>query len=253
MNTKAPIVLSLLAAVSTATVAFAQTNVESPNKFAWSENCGWLNWADSGNPSGAQGAQFAVSGTFLSGFVWGENIGYINLGDGTPTNGISYSNPTTGIVIGVPDFGVNVSTIDGSLSGFAWGENIGWINFNTSSLPVLQRARMNATGRLLGYAWGENIGWINLDLTDSGKFVDFFVAPTACSMADVASDSLDTTYNPNGSVGPEDLDAFIAGFIANNTSIADVASDSLDTTYNPNGFVGAEDLDAFIAAFILGC
>jgi len=35
--------------------------------------------------------------------------------------------------------------------------------------------------------------------------------------------------------------------------LADVASDGLDTTYNPNGSVGPEDLDAFIAAFINGC
>ena len=72
------------------------------------------------------------------------------------------------------------------------------------------------------------------------------------SLADVATDSLDTARNPNGSVGPEDLDAFISAFIANNAALADVASDSLDTTYNPNGSVGAEDLDAFIAAFIVG-
>ena len=52
----------------------------------------------------------------------------------------------------------------------------------------------------------------------------------------------DTVRNPNGSVGAEDLDAFIGGFIAANVLIADVASDSLDTTFNPNGSVGAEDL-----------
>jgi len=77
--------------------------------------------------------------------------------------------------------------------------------------------------------------------------------PVACALADVASDSLDTTRNPNNAIGPEDLDAFIAAFIADNVSIADVASDSLDTTYNPNNSVGPEDLDAFIASFIAGC
>jgi len=75
--------------------------------------------------------------------------------------------------------------------------------------------------------------------------------PPIC-LADVASDSLDTTRNPNGSIGPEDLDAFIAGFVASNLDIADVASDSLDTTFTPNGQVGPEDLDAFIASFIAG-
>ena len=74
-----------------------------------------------------------------------------------------------------------------------------------------------------------------------------------CGLADVAGDSLQTERCANGSIGPEDLDAFIAGFIADNTAIADVASDSLDTTFNPNGAVGPEDLDAFIASFIAGC
>ena len=78
-------------------------------------------------------------------------------------------------------------------------------------------------------------------------------APPATCLADVASDSLDDVRNPNNSVGAEDLDAFISGFIAENVAIADVASDSLDTTFNPNGSVGSEDLDAFIAAFIAGC
>ena len=79
------------------------------------------------------------------------------------------------------------------------------------------------------------------------------LAPPAGCIADVASDSLDSVYSPNGSVGPEDLDAFIAGFIAENVAIADVASDSLDTVRNPNGAVGPEDLDAFIAGFVAGC
>ena len=82
--------------------------------------------------------------------------------------------------------------------------------------------------------------------------VDVPTVPPRC-LADVASDSLDTARSPNGSVGAEDLDAFITAFIAGSVSIADLASDGLDTTYNPNGSVGSEDLDAFIGAFILGC
>ena len=83
------------------------------------------------------------------------------------------------------------------------------------------------------------------------KFVPNAIAGTI-KLCDVATDSLDQWNNPNRSVGPEDLDAFIAGFISNNEAIADVASDSLDTVFNPNGFVGPEDLDAFIASFVAG-
>ena len=75
---------------------------------------------------------------------------------------------------------------------------------------------------------------------------------TPCALADIVSDPLETDLCANGSIGPEDLDAFIAAFISGNL-LADVASDSLDTTFNPNGFVGSEDLDAFIASFIAGC
>lgn len=77
--------------------------------------------------------------------------------------------------------------------------------------------------------------------------------PYSDCLADVAGDATDTTYSPNFSIGAEDLDAFIGGFIAGNVAIADVASDSLDLIRNPNGTVGSEDLDAFIASFIAGC
>src|SRR5205807_22239 len=59
--------------------AFAQTNVTTTNKYAWSENCGFLNWRDAGSPVGAQGA--FVGARVLFGFVWGENIGWVNLDD----------------------------------------------------------------------------------------------------------------------------------------------------------------------------
>ena len=74
-----------------------------------------------------------------------------------------------------------------------------------------------------------------------------------CSLADVASDSSDQPFNPNNSVGPEDIEAFVDGFITENAAVADVASDSSDVTRTPNGSVGPEDLEAFVNAFIAGC
>ena len=71
-------------------------------------------------------------------------------------------------------------------------------------------------------------------------------------IGDIATDSLDTFLNPNGSVGPEDLDAFVSGFISG-SSITDIATDGTDTSRNPNGSVGPEDLDAFIGGFLRGC
>ncbi len=165
--------------------AIAQTNVDSVSKFSWSENCGWMNWADAGVQVGSQGARINRAAGFASGFVWAENIGWINLGNGGP-----YTN-TTGL-----NFGVNVNGSTGAMSGLAWGENVGWINFSGGALATpAQPARFDfAAGRLRGYAWGENIGWINLDAIDAGKFVR--VNPIPCG---------DIDFN-NNTVFPEDQD-----------------------------------------------
>ena len=62
--------------------AAAQSNVSAINKFAWSENAGWINFRDAGMPAGAMGARFNLAGGYASGYAWGENIGWINLGSG---------------------------------------------------------------------------------------------------------------------------------------------------------------------------
>ena len=121
------------------TPTLAQTNVDTTNKFSWSENCGFLNWRDAGSPAGAQGARIGFK--ILSGFVWGETIGWIDLGDGTPANGQQYANPTSGPVVGIPDFGVNRDPATNALSGFAWGENVGWVNFSGGAGQVIHARR----------------------------------------------------------------------------------------------------------------
>ncbi|HEY3246653.1 MAG TPA: hypothetical protein VGM03_25180 [Phycisphaerae bacterium] len=141
-----------------ATAAWAQSNIDPVNKFAWGENVGWTNWRDANGA--AQGVN--IGATFLSGFIWGENIGFINVGDGTPANGVSYANANGS------DFGVNVGA--GSLlHGLAWGENVGWINFDGGGLATPPLPARIEAGRLRGFVWGENIGWINLE--DNVHFV----------------------------------------------------------------------------------
>ena len=151
----------LACGLAAAGAARAQSDIDPVNKFSWSENCGWMNWRDANNA--AQGVRTHT--TFLSGFIWGENTGWVNVGNGTPLNGISYSNASGA------DFGVNIGA-GGALSGFAWGENVGWINFSGGALASPpQPARLDlAARRFRGYAWGENIGWINLDSPEPGKF-----------------------------------------------------------------------------------
>jgi hypothetical protein len=214
--------LSLTAALLLAPAALAQSNVDPSQKWSWSENTGWMNWRDAGNPAGSQGA--SLGSTAMSGFVWSENTGWINLGDGSPANGISYAN-TTGA-----DFGVNVLA-DRRLAGLAWSENLGWINLGVhASLPASQQARVQ-DARLRGYAWSENAGWINLD--DSSRYVSF---------------NCPADWNCDGFLDFFDFDDFVASFEDDTHPACRTSAD-----FNADGFVDFFDFNDFVAAFEAGC
>ena len=125
-------------------------NIHTKEKFAWSENTGWINM-------GPINTDFPVSvhDTYLTGYAWGEKIGWIKLSASQegPLNSTSYSNDSNS------DWGVNMAS-NGSLTGFAWSETSGWIKFNPalSGDPVWLN---KDTGIFEGYAWGENIGYIH--------------------------------------------------------------------------------------------
>ena len=230
-STRTRTIVSLAVLAALAAPALAQSNIHPSNKFSFQENCGWFNWRDSGNPATSQGV--LVAGTFLSGFAWGENIGFINFGDGTPANGVSYANPTTGPIAGIPDFGINLDPATGNLTGFAWGENVGWINFNGGALATPpQPARIDAAAqRLRGFAWAENIGWINLDLTEAGKFVGVPTCPA--------------DFNRDGSLDPDDLADYITAFFS--------LPPGAGSDFNNDGVTDPDDLADFITAFFNGC
>jgi hypothetical protein len=127
----------------------ADTTINSSNKFAWSGNGGWTNFA----PSAADGVE--VRGRFLSGYAWEANTGWIHFGDGTPDNGYAYSNTGN-------DHGVNIDAA-GNLSGFAWSANTGWVHFGWAEPTNADRPRVDlGTGQMEGYAWSPNTGWMNL-------------------------------------------------------------------------------------------
>jgi hypothetical protein len=208
--------------------ALAQSNVSLTNKYCWGENVGFINFRDAGSPVAAQGVRLGA--TFLSGYAWGENIGWINFGDGAPDNGVSYANPTSGSVPGIPDFGVNRDTLTGNLSGFAWAENVGWINFSGGALasPAIPARFDNAAGgggRLRGYAWGENIGWINLD--NATIFV-----------GDCPAD-----YNGDGALTVQDIFDFLSGWFSGNPR----------ADFNGANGLGVQDIFDFLAAWFAGC
>jgi hypothetical protein len=208
-------IITILAVFTLAPSLFAQSNVDPDDKWSWSENCGWMNWRDAGEPAGALGV--ALESTHMRGFVWGENIGWINVGNG----GGPYLN-TTGA-----NFGVNVDA-EGLLWGYAWGENIGWINFEGGALASPSNPARIEEGRLRGYAWGENIGWINLD--DANAFVAF----TPSCPGDVTGDGL---------VNLADLNLVLANF-GTMTNSGDATGD---------GQVNLADLNLVLANFGADC
>ena len=210
-------ILATLALASLAPLACAQVAIDPANSFAWSENVGWLNFADTPSPD-----QVAVFPDHLAGFVWGENIGWINLGNGAGP----YTNTDN------TNYGVNILGT-GNLSGYAWGENIGWINFGTvAALGAFnQQARYDALARRFrGYAWGENIGWINLD--DATHFV-----ATRC-LAD--------WDNSGGQPNSSDFLAYLNDYSSSNPP-ADLAPPG------GNGVFDSSDFLAFLNFYSQGC
>ena len=128
--------------------AFAASNIDNTDKYAWNENSGWLNFND---PNGG----VTVYNDHLEGYVWVENVGLIRLGTHTSGGTHTYANSSD------TDYGVN-NDGSGNLSGYAWSENAGWINFNPNDSQVTINANY---GDFDGYAWAENVGWIHFNNT----------------------------------------------------------------------------------------
>ena len=128
--------------------AFAsEGNIDSTDKYSWSENAGWQNWrpADSGG---------YVNKNYLEGYVWCENVGWVKLGTGS--GGVS-GTPLQYANTNATNYGVN-NDGSGNLSGYGWSENAGWINFNSAHSQVTINT---STGEFDGYGWSENLGWIH--------------------------------------------------------------------------------------------
>ena len=156
------ICLALCGFLSFNTSWASEGNVDTTNKYAWSENSGWLNFRPSNGG-------VTVKGTYLSGYAWAENIGWIKLGSGTGP----YDNDSS------TNWGVNRDSGTGALSGYAWSENAGWINFNPTNSQVVINT---STGSFDGYAWAENVGWIHFQYDDPPYNVAV-AAPTITSFS----------------------------------------------------------------------
>jgi hypothetical protein len=75
--TQSVLVLMLLFGLSVAQLAVAaEGNISETEKYAWSENAGWVNFRPTHGG-------VTVNDTYLSGYAWAENIGWVKLGSGT--------------------------------------------------------------------------------------------------------------------------------------------------------------------------
>lgn len=133
-------------------------NVSATDRYAWTENSGWLDFGDDAN------GDIIVGDDELTGYAYGENIGWLSL---------NCSNTSS---CGTVDYKVE-NDGDGNLSGYAWGENIGWVDFDPTNGGVTIDT---STGDFSGYAYGENVGWIvfNCATTSSCGTVNYKVNTT---------------------------------------------------------------------------
>jgi hypothetical protein len=228
MNLKPVILAFLLTTISSlAPRAVAQVGpgltINPTHAFAWSENCGWLNWGWNNANNGTPG-RVRVTSTCLAGYVWWENTGWMSLGHdplSVPAPDQQYANTDN------TDYGVNVDP-SGLLSGYAWSENAGWINFHggaEASPP--NPARFDHTAqRFRGFAWGENIGWINLD--DTTLYVS-----TACP----------ADYNRSGALSIQDIFDFLDDWFRGNPA----------ADFDGDGHLAVEDIFSYLTAWFGGC
>ncbi|MDP3882668.1 MAG: hypothetical protein Q8Q48_01275 [Candidatus Staskawiczbacteria bacterium] len=122
-----------------ATASETNGTIDSTNKYAWSNNGGWVNF-------GATNGSVVITDSGISGYAWNENYGWINM---SPANS-----------------GVSVSA-SGALSGSAWGQNTGWIDFTGTNI--------NCSGQFTGQITNanDNIGTITFDCTNCDVSTDY--------------------------------------------------------------------------------
>ena len=157
----------------------AEGNIDATEKYAWSENAGWVNLRPTHGG-------VTVHDTHLSGYAWAENIGWIKLGS---DSGGPYGNSDA------TDWGVNMDG-SGKLSGYAWSEVAGWINFNPTHSQVTVDL---ITGSFSGYAWSENVGWIHFKNEAPAYNV-------VALLADSDGDGLSDAFERTTCTQPQDAD-----------------------------------------------
>ena len=189
--------------VSSIAGALGQSSISPAAHFAYAANAGWIDFR------GTASDGVRLTETFLSGKAYAANFGWIDFGDGSPSNGHSYSNASA------TDFGVNLAA-DGALNGAAYAANLGWISFE----QIHGKPRLDLlTGQLSGHVHAANAGWIELDTTFSDLATLFVARPDsdgdgitdAWEMLHFANLSMATTISDADGDLATDLQEYEAG------------------------------------------
>ncbi len=141
------------------------TNIDSANRYAWSDISGWWDFYHYQNVE--------VDGATLVGYA-SSSIEEISLDCAT--------SPSGNICSGENDYQVTNLGAQGNLSGCAWNDQIGWISFwcgdgncdgngppedasSTCGISPYQ-VTIDANGIFNGYAWNDIEGWISFNCAD---------------------------------------------------------------------------------------
>jgi len=201
-----PLIAGLLVVMTSCLTA--SSTISTQQRWSWSSGAGWMNWRTS-STNGVVVGQYSCSG-----WIYSSSCGWIHAGDGTPTNGVQYSN------VDATDYGINHDG-EGHLTGFAWCESSGWVSFEWTNKEAADSPRIDLkTGSMRGYAWGGSLGWISLSNISAHVKTDTLdVGPVATNGLPVAWQVLmtgDTNILQGGSADYDgdtfsDYDEYIAG------------------------------------------
>jgi len=137
-----------------AVVAYATTNIDSVDRYAWNDAAGWLDFYGTNNV-----LILSTSTTGWASSTAGEVV-------------LDCANTPSGDICGQSEFHVLNSTSTFELSGYAWNDSVGWISFNCLDPDVCSQSDYQITvdpnnGEFSGWAWNDNVGWISFNCADT--------------------------------------------------------------------------------------
>lgn len=149
------LLISCLLALGSVSGALAATNIDSVNRWAWSDIMGWLDFFASDTVT--------VTSTEVTGWATSK-VGAAAL---------NCASSPIGNICGTSNFKVSNSTSTFQLSGWGWNDAVGWISFNCLTFGNCTQSNYKvsidpANGTFSGWAWSDIAGWISFNCADPG-------------------------------------------------------------------------------------